>query len=463
MAKFKPISSPYLLKSQNLLNKRRGMYRFAPSPTGDIHIGNLRAALINFVLSLKDKSGFFLRIEDTDEARNVSGATEQIEEILHAFGVQWSAFYRQSDNFGRHKEFAHKLVEEGKAFYCFCSPQELEAKKCACIERGEAYKYDGACEKIPPKEAQKRAQNGEEFVIRLKIPADFKFDFDDLIKGHIAFEAEAFGSFVLLRANGLPTYNFACAVDDALEGTTCVVRGEDHTSNTPRQLLIRAVLGFNEKISFAHLPIILGVDGKKMSKRDASSSVKSLLARGFLPEAVANYLLLLGNKTPCEVFTLSEAAEWFELKNISRSPAKFDEEKLAQINREHIRRASNERLAELGLTRAELARFYTQESSFVNEIGRKIELIFSPKNAELLQEWQSEADAICNAVAKMSEFPQEFSEFKETLTSQTALKGKPLFAPLRLLMTGTSKGPELKDLYPLVREELREIIKKEQK
>ena len=431
------------------------MYRFAPSPTGDMHIGNLRAAIFNYICSLKDKSGFILRIEDTDTARNIEGKEEEIQEILHKFGSKWQTLYYQSKNLKFHREFAHKLLMDKKAFCCFCSSEILAQKKELAKKNDEAYRYDGTCERLSDEQV---LECEKPFVIRMKKPAS-TMKFKDAIKGEISFEPENIDSFVIMREDKTPTYNFACAIDDMLEGVTFVIRGEDHVSNTPKQEWIRECVGFSEKIQYAHLPIILDNEGKKMSKRDSSSSVKWLLECGYMPEAIANYLILLGNKTPCEIFTIEEAAQWFDITKISKNPAKFDITKLAQINREHIKRASDERLAQLfslEISRANLIRFYTQESSLIPEISAKISAIFSPKN--ISEEWRENAEILRNLILNESEIPAEFNEFKSNLMKKSALKGKAFFMPLRLLLTNSEHGPELSELFPLIRDEIRAVV-----
>lgn len=431
------------------------MYRFAPSPTGDMHIGNLRAAIFNYICSIKDKSGFILRIEDTDTARNIKGKEEEIQEILHKFGIKWQTLYYQSKNLKFHREFAHKLLMDKKAFCCFCSSEILAQKKELAKQNGEAYRYDGTCERLSDEQV---LECEKPFVIRMKKPAS-TMKFKDAIKGEISFEPENIDSFVIMREDKTPTYNFACAIDDMLEGVTFVIRGEDHVSNTPKQEWIRECVGFSEKIQYAHLPIILDNEGKKMSKRDSSSSVKWLLECGYMPEAIANYLILLGNKTPCEIFTIEEAAQWFDITKISKNPAKFDITKLAQINREHIKRASDERLSELfslEISRANLIRFYTQESSLIPEISAKISAIFSPK--DISEEWRENAEILRNLILNESEIPAEFNEFKSNLMKKSALKGKAFFMPLRLLLTNSEHGPELSELFPLIRDEIRAVV-----
>ena len=431
------------------------MYRFAPSPTGDMHIGNLRAAIFNYICSLKDKSGFILRIEDTDTARNIEGKEEEIQEILHKFGIKWQTLYYQSKNLKFHREFAHKLLMDKKAFCCFCSSEILAQKKELAKQNNEAYRYDGTCERLSDEQV---LECEKPFVIRMKKPTS-TMKFKDAIKGEISFEPENIDSFVIMREDKTPTYNFACAIDDMLEGVTFVIRGEDHVSNTPKQEWIRECVGFSEKIQYAHLPIILDNEGKKMSKRDSSSSVKWLLECGYMPEAIANYLILLGNKTPCEIFTIEEAAQWFDITKISKNPAKFDITKLAQINREHIKRASDERLAQLfslEISRANLIRFYTQESSLIPEISAKISAIFSPK--KISEEWRENAEILRNLILNESEIPAEFNEFKSNLMKKSALKGKAFFMPLRLLLTNSEHGPELSELFPLIRDEIRAVV-----
>ena len=434
------------------------MYRFAPSPTGDMHIGNLRAAIFNYICSLQDKSGFILRIEDTDTARNIEGKDQEIIEILKRFGISWQSLYYQSKNLKFHQQFAAKLLAEKKAFCCFCSEEELEAKKQAAKDAGEAYRYDGRCEHLSDEEV---LNCDKPFTIRLKKP-DHALEFTDAIKGRITFEPQNIDSFVIMRADKTPTYNFACACDDMMQGVSFVIRGEDHVSNTPKQNWIRQSLGYDGEIKYAHLPIILNSEGKKMSKREDSSSVKWLLQSGYLPEAIANYLILLGNKTPREVFSMDEAVEFFDIAKISKSPAKFDEDKLAFINREHIKRASEQRLAELFELEpkfAPLIKFYTQEASLIPQIKEKIAAIYGAK--DIPQEWAAQAQALREAILNLlssNGAPMEFNDFKAALSQATSLKGKSLFMPLRFLLTGAPHGPELSELYPLIRADLKEIL-----
>ncbi|MBF7069341.1 glutamate--tRNA ligase [Campylobacter volucris] len=430
------------------------MYRFAPSPTGDMHIGNLRAALINYIKAKQENTDFILRIEDTDNARNIAGKEEEIKDILNKFKITWQHYYIQSENLKFHRQMALKLVSEKKAFACFCTEEQLAKKKEEAKNKNQAYRYDGTCENL----ADIDVLNSEKpFVIRLKKP-NKEMKFTDFIKGEIAFNPADIDSFVIMRADKTPTYNFACAVDDMLEGVTCIIRGEDHVSNTPKQEHIRASLGYDKSMTYAHLPIILNEEGVKMSKREAHSSVKWMLDNGYLASAIANYLLLLGNKTPKEIFTLEEAIEWFDLKNLSKSPARFDTKRLMQINREHIKMLDENTLNEmLNLDKdvAKLAKFYTQEASTLNEIKEKIQNIFAPKNFE---EFENECNMIKNILQNL-ELAQDYETFKKDLMAKTNLKGKNFFMPLRLVLTGVKHGPELSDLYVLIKPFIKEIIK----
>ncbi|MDR1007448.1 MAG: glutamate--tRNA ligase [Campylobacteraceae bacterium] len=432
------------------------MYRFAPSPTGDMHIGNLRAAIFNFICARQSGKGFYIRIEDTDTARNIDGKDKDILEILKAFNITYENIYYQSKNLRFHQQLAMRLVTEKKAFMCFCTEEEIEAKREEAKKNGAAYRYDNACLNLSDEEI---LTNNKPFVVRLKQPTQ-PITFTDDIKGVLTFEPKDIDSFVILRQNKTPMYNFACAVDDMLENTTDIIRGEDHVSNTPKQEHIRASLGYTQKVNYAHLPIILNHEGKKMSKRDDASSVKWLLEQGFLPSAIANYLILLGNKTPCEIFTMEEAVEWFNIKNVSKSPAKFDIDKLRQINREHLRRLSDKEFANLVGFEDEnigkIGKLYTEEGSVIKEIEPKIKAIFTPKSAPV--GFEKEFDML-KLILKDAPYFEEFDDFKSYLLEKSSLKSKAFFKPLRALLTNSEHGPELATLYPVIKTYIKEIIK----
>jgi len=432
------------------------MLRFAPSPTGDMHIGNLRVAIFNYIVAKQKKERFIVRIEDTDKERNIEGKDREILEILQLFNLHPDDVYYQSHNLTIHQHMAIKLLEERKAFACFCTPEELECEREAAKSAKKAYRYSGKCIELSDAEV---LANEKPFTVRLKKPEN-NVEFNDLIKGEQSFAPDDIDSFVIMRADKTPTYNFACALDDMIHDISLVIRGEDHVSNTPKQIHIRNQLGYDKEITYAHLPIILNTEGKKMSKRDDASSVKWLLEEGFLPEAIANYLILLGNKTPCEVFTMQEAMEWFDITKLSKAAAKFDIDKLRFLNREHMKRMDSKELSRaFGFADAsigELAKCYLEEGSTIKEIKPKIEAIFSAKPYE--NEWKEQMEKLRDAINKRSAF-ETFDELKSYLIKETGLKGKNFFKPLRLLLTGAEHGPQLSDLYPHLKSYLMEIVK----
>ncbi|WP_300950039.1 glutamate--tRNA ligase family protein, partial [Helicobacter rodentium] len=318
-------------------------------------------------------------------------------------------------------------------------------------------------------------------VVRLRGSKE-EIKFVDCIKGEIQFAPNEVDSFVILKEDGIPTYNFACAVDDMLYDVDFIVRGEDHVSNTPKQMLIHKDLNYNKEMKFAHLPILLNDEGKKMSKRDNASSVQWLLDSGFLPQAIVNYLILMGNKTPCEVFTLQDSLEWFDICKIAKAPAHFDMDKLKFLNREHFKRINEQDLAVLlGYKDASigaLAKIYLQEASTLNEIREKIDKIFANKTLLLNQiqesaqseiqsneilEFKAEIIDLQKVILGMLESQDwaksEFNTFKESAMQISALKGKKFFKPLRFLLTGFVNGPELSDLFPILRLFLKDIVR----
>ncbi len=432
------------------------MLRFAPSPTGDMHIGNLRVAIFNYIVAKQKQERFLVRIEDTDIERNIEGKDKEILEILKKFDIEYDELLYQSKNITFHQNFAYKLLQEQKAFACFCTKEELEKEREKAKKEKKAYRYSGKCEEITIQEASKKA---EPFVVRIKKPQR-RIEFDDILKGKMAFEPNEVDSFVILRADGRATYNFACSIDDMLHDISLIIRGEDHLSNTPKQIHIRELLGYTKTIQYCHLPIILNEEGKKMSKRDKASSVKWLLEEGFLPQAIANYLILLGNKTPKEIFTMQEAIDWFELKNLSKNSAKFDLDKLRFINRAHIKMLDDKILAKfLGYDDeniGKLAKIYIEEASTLKELKPKIEKIFSKK--EIPPEYEKEAEVLKKLIKDYSNI-KEFDEFKKMLMQESGLKGKKFFKPLRLLLTGEEHGPEISLLYPILRKSINEVVK----
>ncbi len=685
------------------------MLRFAPSPTGDMHIGNLRAAILNFIVAKQKGEKFLIRIEDTDKARNIDGADKEILQILNLFGLFWDKLVYQSDNFKIHNELALQLVKKGQAFYCYATKEFLDKKRNEALAQKRAFRYDDSWAEICKsenknpvirlkgdlstilsptiaelpfstspslaegarglvktdksqshrqlkpymkefsREMRKNPTDAEnklwqelrgkklgfrfrrQFVIDSKYVADFVclekrliiecdggghsknplscgevlgadkdmlnhpdiqrdfylesqnfrilrfwnneilgnlegvlsvirealessldftnadsthplapnlqnshcfwdftnadsthplapsaregeqkanpsaregeqknifhaneggyISFIDKIKGECIFSQNEIDSFVIIRDDGVPTYNFACAVDDMIYDISFIIRGEDHTSNTPKQILVHKKLGYTKEIAYAHLPIILNDLGKKMSKRESESSVKWLLAQGFLPKAILNYLLLMGNNPPTEIFTLDEAIEWFDLSQLSKSPVRFDINQLRHINREHLKRLSEKEMAFLLESSSDilanlksksnngeafvdsldsLGKIFLEESSTLNEIRAKIERIFTPKAiSDDFTQYSAEIAVLKNAlldlVAQDDECLNDFNALKAKLSESCKiddkpLKGKGFFMPLRFLLTGAGSGPHLDILYPHLKAHLAEIL-----
>ena len=429
------------------------MLRFAPSPTGDMHIGNLRVALFNYIVAKQRGEKFLIRIEDTDSERNIEGKDRAILEILNRFGIDYDQVVYQSSNFKLHWKFATDLLTKKKAFVCFCSPEDIEKEREKAKEKKIPYRYSGKCEELSDIEVLERED--EPFVVRLKKP-DNDIEFEDIIKGKFVFSPFDIDSFVILRQNKVPTYNFACAVDDMLYDISLIIRGEDHLSNTPKQIAIQKALGYEKRIEYAHLPIILNNEGKKMSKRDKASSVIWLLEEGFLPEAIANYLILLGNKTPKEVFSIDEAIEFFDLKNLSKSPAKFDIDKLRFLNREHLKQKDDlSSLLQIHKSLNNLAKVYLEEASTLKELKSKIDQVLAKRDYS--GEWEEEIKILQEEILS-NELENDYNQFKNRISKNTGLKGKKLFKPLRLLLTNQENGPNISDIYPAIKAVIKDII-----
>ena len=432
------------------------MLRFAPSPTGDMHIGNLRVALFNYIVSKQRKEDLIIRIEDTDKDRNIEGKDKEILDLLNLFGIEYSQVIYQSENVRFHTAMALQLIHEKKAFSCFCSNDWLDKKREEAKENKKAYQYDDACKELP---AELVIDNTAPFTIRINRP-NSDITIKDYIKGDVVFDKSAVDSFIIMRQNKTPMYNFACAVDDMLSDISIVIRGEDHMSNSPKQDHIRKSLNYDKNIEYAHLPIILNDDGKKMSKRDDASSIKWLLEEGFLPEAIINYLVLIGNKPPKEIFTLQEAIEWFDLDSISKSPARFDMSMLRHINSEHLKNLDDKELSRyLGFADdsiGKLGKLYLEEASTTKELRNKIEPIFAEKTVN--KEFQESIDILKDTIKKAPYF-EEYNEFKKYLMKESNLKGKNFFKPLRLLLTGAEHGPDISEIYKHIKNYIGEIVK----
>jgi len=322
--------------------------RFAPSPTGFLHIGSARTALFNYLFAKKNQGTFILRIEDTDRERSNPKFEKDIINTLKLLGIEWNEGpYRQSERKGIYAKYLEKLLENGKAYRCFCSQEELEAKRQEQMSRGVAPKYNGKCAGLSSKGIKERLAKGEKYIIRFKTLSK-KISFDDLIRGKIEFDSDLIGDFSLAKDLNTPLYNFSVVVDDFEMKISHLIRGEDLLPNTPKQILIQEALGF-PKIKYAHLPLILGPDRSKMSKRHGAVSVKEYLDQGYLPETLINFLAFLGWNpgTEREIFSLASLIKEFSLEKVQKSGAIFNIKKLDYLNGFYLRQKSLDKLTEL--------------------------------------------------------------------------------------------------------------------
>ncbi len=314
--------------------------RFPPSPTGHLHLGGARTALFNWLFTRHNRGKFILRFEDTDRERSKQEYVDSIIEALKWLGLDWDEGpYFQSKRLEIYQSYAQKLFEEGKAYYCECPKEILEKKRKERLEKGLKPRYDGTCR-------DKKLGPGEGRVLRIKAPEIGEIVFEDLLRGKIVFPAEEIDDFIILRSDGTPTYHFAVVIDDITMGITHVIRGDDHISNTPKQLLIYKALEVDPP-EFAHIPMVLGSDGARLSKRHGAKSILEYRDAGFLPKALLNYLARLGwGYGDQEYFTVEELIEKFDLKSINLSPARFDQNKLLAINAYWIKNSDNRYLLE---------------------------------------------------------------------------------------------------------------------
>ncbi|MFC1637692.1 glutamate--tRNA ligase [Candidatus Margulisiibacteriota bacterium] len=330
--------------------------RFAPSPTGALHIGGARTALYNWLFARNQGGKFILRIEDTDRARSTIEANRAIFHGLEWLGLDWDEGpnvgglfgpYYQTERLNIHQEHAEQLIKGGKAYYCFCTPEELEKKRKEAAARKEAPRYDGKCRKLAESEIAELAAGGKPKVVRFMLPPIGETVVKDMVRGNVVFKNELLDDFVILKSDGFPTYNFACVVDDHLMEITHVIRGDDHLSNSPRQILLYQAFGW-ELPKFAHIPMILGKDKARLSKRHGATSVIAYSDLGYLPEAVLNYIAKLGwGHGDDEIFSREDLIQKFSLKGVSKSSAVFDTDKLNWLNGKYIRQILPERLVDL--------------------------------------------------------------------------------------------------------------------
>lgn len=459
--------------------------RFAPSPTGLLHVGNARTALFNWLLARGQGGAFVLRVEDTDTERSTRASEDGIRDDLRWLGLLWDEGpdvggpyppYRQSERMDRYAAAAERLIAGGHAYYCFCSAEQLEQERAAALAAALPPKYSGRCRSLPAGEAARRRAAGEPAALRFAVPADRDITFHDLVRGDVTFHSAVIGDPVIVRSDGGPAYNFAVVVDDAEMAITHVIRGEDHISNTPRQILIYEALGWTPP-AFAHLSLVLGPDHAPLSKRHGATSVSEFRARGYLPEALVNYLALLG-WSPGEgeeLVAAGEMARRFDLTKVSHSAAVFDTDKLAWINRHYMKVAEPERLAALALpwfvragvfpadtpaAREAVAALLPMAIGAVDrleEVPARVAFVCAWDEAEARRLVAAEADgvrvvrAFADAVEGAGPLTRESFRAAATRAREvTGVKGKALFHPIRVALTGWESGPELDLAIPAI-------------
>ena len=449
--------------------------RFAPSPTGNLHVGGARTAIFNWLWARHTSGTFVLRIEDTDVERSTRASEASLIEDMKWLGLDWEEGpdvgggrgpYRQSDREEVYRGVAAVFVADGAAYPCFCTDADLERKREEALASGRPPQYDGTCRDLTQAQIDEQRDAGVPEVIRFRVPAGV-VRFADVVRGEMTLDHSMVGDFVIVRSNGLPTYNFAAAVDDARMGITHVIRGEEHLSNTLRQILVYNALG-TEPPAFAHVPLILAEDRSKLSKRHGAASVEELRKRGFIPSAVFNYLVLLGWSHPQgrDVLTREETVAAFDIKRIGKAAGVFDPARLAWMNGQHLRALSPEAFHPLArpFLPEWVADLYDEPAidALLDVLQDSIETLdqlpglctvfadpveLDPDAAEVLND--EGAKSVLSAFASALDAhdgnltPEAFKAMAKAAGKEAGRKGKELFFPLRAAITGRVHGPDL--------------------
>lgn len=434
--------------------------RFAPSPTGYLHVGGARTAIFNWLLARHHQGRFILRIEDTDRERSTPEATQAILDGMSWLGLDWDDLFYQSERADLHNEYIERMLASGHAYWCSCTPEEVQAMRDKAMAEGRKPKYDLTCR-------ERNLGPGSGRCVRLKAPLAGETGWRDLVKGPISFPNEELDDLVLRRTDGTPVYNVAVVVDDITMGVTTIIRGDDHVSNTPKQILIYQALGADMP-EFGHVPMILGPDKKKLSKRHGATSVVQYKDEGYLPEAMVNYLLRLGwSHGDKEIFSRREMIELFTTANLGSSPAVFDTKKLNATNAHYIKEADPQRLAELLLPffaakgieadpayLARLAPMFQPRAQTLKEMAEKAEF-FLQGDAALEYDQAAVAKFITDAsrprlaalrerLAGLDEFSEaKVEELLNGYVAEAGLSFKDIAQPIRVALTGKTASPGL--------------------
>jgi glutamyl-tRNA synthetase len=436
--------------------------RFAPSPTGFLHIGGARTALFNWLFARHHGGEFVLRIEDTDQERSTDESTRAILDAMAWLGLNWDEGpYFQAQRVDLHRQMVQKLIDEGKAYFCTCTPEELEAKRKQALAAGRKPKYDGTCR-------DKKLSKSAGSVVRFRGAQAGVTIVEDLIKGNISFNNEELDDLIIERGDGYPTYNFAVVIDDALMNITHVIRGDDHVNNTPRQILMYQALGFDVP-KFAHVPMILGSDKARLSKRHGATSVMAYKEMGFLPEALVNYLVRLGwSHGDQEIFSLQELVNLFSLESVGKSPAVFNPEKLLWLNAHYIKEAKPERLMEemkslwpagtntgdAAFTKKVIADLQPRVKTLTELAGAanfyfadQIQYEEQAARKFLTPEVASHLTAITAGLSSLENFSKERIEsFLQIFVQEREIKLKVIAQPLRVALTGKTVSPGIDEV-----------------
>ena len=466
--------------------------RFAPSPTGFMHIGNLRTAIFEYLVAKHDGGEFLLRIEDTDQNRKVEGAIDFIYNTLNLCNMKIDEGpnnegeygpYIQSERVGIYKEYAEKLVEMGKAYYCFCTEETLEEMREYCDRKKIPFMYDGRCSHLTKEEIEEKLKNGEKYVIRQKMPKTGVSVVHDVVYGDVRVENQVLEDQILLKSDGYPTYNFANVIDDHLMHITHVIRGNEYLAQTPKYNLLYEAFGW-EAPTYIHVPMVLGSDGNKLSKRNGDASFMDLYNEGYLPSAIVNYLVLLGwsPATNEEVYSMDDLIKNFDVNRISKSPATYDIKKLQWFNHKYINMLSDEEY--LKFVRPyltydvsdkteewvnKLLTIYKDHLSYGKEINDLVSIFFnddiniSKENEEFLNSDESIPLVIKTYKEELSKLKnwntEEIANVINIVKEKTGVKGKLLYMPIRIKISGIEHGPELPDeIYLIGREKVLERL-----
>ncbi len=443
--------------------------RFAPSPTGKLHLGNARTAIFNWLFARHSQGSFVLRIEDTDKERSKPEYEAQLIETLRWLGIDWDEGpnkkgdfgpYRQSERLHIYQEYIQRLLREEKAYYCYCTEEELETERQLCLKKGLPPRYSGKCRYLT--EAQKREyeKQGRQPVIRFKVPEDEVVIFEDLIKGKMRFFSNDIGDFVIVRSNGIPAYNFAVVIDDILMQITHVVRGEDHLSNTASQYLLYKALGFTPP-QFAHHSLLLAPDRTKLSKRHGAVSVEEYRKEGFLPQALFFYLATLGRGAQKEIWDRKQLVKRFDLKMAGKGNAIFDKKQLLWVNKQLLRALPLEDVSSYAqpfLPEAgkdllkKFVALVRENVSTLKEMADLWPIFNNPKIALSKQAIEAlknpEAQMVLSLFYEALKTGQnDYEAILHEIYQKTQFKGKNLMLPLRIALTGVNNGPQLHAIF----------------